>query len=77
MTEHQFVIHKLLATLRHLLTVRLHLRRWGVIVSHYAGVGAARIMPYTADAYDVRGWLGCGNGDTRAEAVECADKVAQ
>ena len=69
--------HKLLDALRHLLTVRLHFRRWYIVVSHYAGVGGARIMPYTADAYDVRGWLCGGNGNTRAVAVGWADRMAR
>ena len=69
--------HKLLSTLRHLLTVRLHFRRWYIVVSHYAGVGGARIMPYTADAYDLRGWMGCGNSYTRREAVEWAEFAAR
>jgi hypothetical protein len=80
--------HKLLDALRHLLTVRLHFRRWYIVVSHYAGTEVTEKQSdyykiayfqdrYTADAYDVRGWLCAGGGNTRAVAVGWADRMAR
>ena len=69
--------HKLLSALRHMLTVRLHFRRWYIVVSHYAGDDGRHLHAYQADAYDVRGWLCAGGGDTRSEAVGWADRLAR